>query len=77
MYCRVPPLQGLLFSVALGHVEGLNKWSYIMGGPRHYIVVPRAGGVTMFFTTKLSQQQCLFLFWDQNCYQCALANSDQ
>ncbi len=25
IYCRVPPLQGLLFSVAWGHVEGLCK----------------------------------------------------
>ena len=26
-YCHVPPLQGLLFSVDWGHVEGLYKWS--------------------------------------------------
>ena len=26
-YCCVPPLQGLLFSVAWGHVESLDRWS--------------------------------------------------
>ena len=25
--CRMPPLQGLLFSVAWGHAKSLNKWS--------------------------------------------------